>query len=154
MVRDRRDVFTSDLLAWKPPEPVKAFEPAEIRAASLRGMLAKLVSAVLKDADADRETIAARMSAYLGEEVSKNMLDAYASEARGEHVIPIVRLMALADATGDAQRIFQALTTLFRMSVIDDHWLPAIEDSMIDEKINELTQRRQAARRKWKGIER
>jgi hypothetical protein len=147
----RRDTQTLDLLSWTPPKPVQAFPEERVRAADLRGQIAKLVSAALSDSDLDRETVAERMSAWLGEDVTKNMLDAYASEARENQVISLPRLLALAEVTGDAQRIFQALTTLFGLSVIDDRYLPAIEDAIVADKIEELKARQATARRAWKG---
>lgn len=47
-----------------------------------------------------RAVIAAEMSVVLGEEVTKAMLDAYASPARIEHKVPFSRLMALIVVTG------------------------------------------------------
>lgn len=62
-----------------------------------------LVGAILNTAHADgrsRAVIAAEMSEVLGEEVTKAMLDAYASPARIEHKVPFSRLMALIVVTG------------------------------------------------------
>lgn len=146
----RRDGDTLDLLSWKPPEQVQAFPAEKVRAANLRAALAKAVSLALKECEQDREEIAAAMGEYLGEPCPKSMLDAYASEAREEHVINVVRFLALMHATGD-RRLLQLLAEPFGLAVIDARYLPAIEDALLDDKIAELTQRRQHARRKWKG---
>lgn len=147
----RRDDRTLDLLSWQPPEPVRAFEPEIVRAASIRAMLAKGVSAALKDCGRSRDDVAEVISGYLGEKCSKDMLDAYASEAREEHVISLPRFLALIHATGD-QRLLQMLAEPFGLAVIDAKYLPAIEDSMLAAKIDELKTRQKMARRRWEGL--
>ncbi|MCW3836003.1 hypothetical protein ACFQ1E_08125 [Sphingomonas canadensis] len=47
-----------------------------------------------------REVIAAEMSVFLDEEVSRAMLDAYSSPARTEHKVPMSRALALVAVTG------------------------------------------------------
>jgi hypothetical protein len=150
MSRQRGDTRTLDLLAWKPPETVQAFPVEKVRAASLRAGIAKGVALALKECGRTREQVAEQIGEYLGEACPKNMLDAYASESREEHVINVVRFLALVHATGD-KRLLQMLVEPFGLAVIDNKYLPAIEDAMLDDKIGELTQQRQLARRKWKG---
>jgi len=65
------------------------------------------------------------MSAYLGEDVSENMLNAYASEARDEHIISLVRLIALIHATRD-RRPLELIASMFGWAVIERRHLPAI----------------------------
>ncbi|WP_029009366.1 hypothetical protein [Azospirillum halopraeferens] len=150
MARRPHDPHTLDLLSWTPPEPTRAFAREDIRAASLRSMVAKAVSLALKECGKSREEVAEEIGAYLGEPCSKPMLDAYASEAREDHVVNVVRFLALIHATGD-QRLLQMLAEPFGWAVIDQKYLPAIEDAMLDAKIDELTQRRQLARKRWRG---
>lgn len=157
MARARGDQRTLDLLNWQPPEVVRQFEPEQVRAASLRAAVAKAVGAALKDCAQTRECVAEAMSEYLGEPVGKNILDAYASEAREEHVINVVRFLALVHATGD-DRLLQLLVEPFGLAVIDRKYLPAIEAEMaadlIDEmraKITQMEQRQALARKRWKG---
>jgi hypothetical protein len=147
----QRDDRTFDLLSWTPPVPVRAFEPEVIRAASIKAALAKAVSAALRDCGRPREELAAEMSAYLGEEVTRNMLDAYASEAREEHVITIPRLKALAHVTGDAQRLLQFLAADFGLIVVDRRYEAAINAALINDKIEELNQRLALEKRAMKG---
>lgn len=150
MARQRADRHTLDLLSWQPPEPTKAFPAEKVRAASLRAMVAKAVSLALKECGKPRETVVEEIAEYLGETVSKNVLDAYASESREDHVINVVRFLALVHATRD-YRLLQMLAEPFGLAVIDERYLPAIEDAVLDDKITELQQRRQLARRKWRG---
>ncbi|MHB9021337.1 MAG: hypothetical protein ACYC3A_05880 [Halothiobacillus sp.] len=72
-----------------------------VAALELPGMLdyradvAHLVGELLRDAGVDRLEVAARMSRLTGKEISKNMLDAYASDAREDHNLPLYLLPAL-----------------------------------------------------------
>lgn len=66
--------------------------------ASLAGIeqrICRTVGAILNSDMRSREVIAAEMSVLLGEDVSRSMLDAYASPARAEHKVPATRLLAL-----------------------------------------------------------
>jgi hypothetical protein len=145
-----RDTQTMDLLAWEPPSPVASFPVNQVRAASLRASIAKAVAATLKECGRGREEVAAEISAYLGEPCSKGMLDAYSAESREEHVINVVRFLALVHATRD-YRLLQLLAEPFGLALIDARYLPAIEDAVLDDKITELTQRKTLARKRWKG---
>jgi len=87
MVKARGDTRTMDLLDWEPAPIVAAFVPERVRCSSLRAKIARAVSEAMKDAPECREVLAAGMGAWLGEDVSENMLNAYASEAREEHSI-------------------------------------------------------------------
>lgn len=60
-----------------------------------RAQVSHLVSEMLRSAPHDRYDIAAKMSRLTGKDVSKNMLDAYASDAREDHNLPFYLLPAL-----------------------------------------------------------
>ena len=126
-----------DLLDWQPPEPVVAFAPEQVRAASVAASIARAVAATLRDAGVSRDEVAQRMSSYLGERVSCSMLNAYASEARREHAIPVTRLIALMHATGD-RRLLQLIAEPLGWSVIERRHLPAIQKEAIREKREEM----------------
>lgn len=150
MVMARGDKATLDLLSWEPPELVERYDEKLIRAASLRSRITKAVSETLKQSSIPREEIAAAMSDWLGEDVSKHMLDAYSSEAREEQTIPVLRLMALIQATGDL-RLLQMVAETFGHAVIEERYLAAVEEAMCADVIESATARGKAARRKWKG---
>jgi len=138
-----------DLLAWTAPEPVRRFEAHRVRAASFREQVARAISAVLKDADAagrSRESIAVAMSEFLGERVSLNMLNAYASQARDEHSVSVTRLFALLHATRD-QRLLQLLAEPMGWAVIDQKFLPLIELAAVTDQAKALGKRAKEIRR-------
>ena len=144
--RDRHDTNTGDLLSWEPPAVVARFDETRIRTASLRAKVARAVSETLKDCELGRDEIAERMSEWLNEDVSKNMLDAYASEAREDHTITFHRLLALVHVTGDV-RPLQVGADLFDHSVIDNRYLPWVEVGQLADKRDELEKSFEAARR-------
>ncbi len=131
-----------DLLEWEPPQPVARFPEEQVRAASLAGRISRAVAAALADSDDCRETIAARMSAFLGERVSPAMLDAYASQAREDHRISVPRFVALLHATRD-RRLLELLAEPLGWAVIERRHLPLIEVAAIREHEDELRRRRE-----------
>lgn len=151
MMRHRRDLLTPDLFDWRPSEPLAPAYPAGlVRAATLRARLARAVSVTLRDAGRDRAEIAAEMSAWLGEDCSRNMLDAYASEAREDHTIPYLRLLALVQVTGDA-RALQLGAELSGHAVVDGGVLPWIEVGQLAELRRRIDSKYGAARRAAKA---
>ncbi len=119
MAVKRGDKLTLDLLEdWTPPEIVQRYDEERLRTATLRAKLARAVSETLKESDLSREEIASKMSDWLEEDVSRNMLDAYASEAREEHTITYLRIIALIHVTGDS-RIMQIGADRFGHIVVD-----------------------------------
>lgn len=135
-----------DLLAWEPPEAVVAFDEAQVRNASIAGRIARGVAACLRDCGLTREAVAAQMGAYLGERVSKAMLDAYASEAREEHTISVPRLMALLHVTGD-RRLLELVAEPFGWCVLPRKFLPLVQLAAVREREDELRRKSDALRR-------
>lgn len=125
------------LLDWTPPETTRAFEPQQVRGATLEGQIARAVSVAMQDSGLSRAEIAKRMSAYLGETVSKAMLDAYASVAREGHSISFARMIALVHATGD-RRLLELAAAPFDWTVIERRHLKLIKHSMLQEKAKEM----------------
>ncbi|MQT13679.1 DNA transposition protein [Segnochrobactrum spirostomi] len=152
MARRAHDDRQGDLLAWEPPEVVERFEPTRVRAATWRDRIARTVAATLEDCALSRDEIASRMSTWLGEgeEVSRAMLDNYASQAKSEHTISFLRALALIEVTGDT-RLLQLAAEPFGKAVIEERYLGAIEAEMVAERMEDLEQRLKIARRRWKG---
>ncbi len=88
-MRRARDTATLDLF------PVPEAAPELPGTMDFRGQVAHLVSEMLRRAPHDRFDVAARMSRLTGKDVSKNMLDAYASDAREDHNLPFYLIPAL-----------------------------------------------------------
>lgn len=71
-------------------------------AASLAGLerrISQMVGVMLNSDGRTRHEIAAKVTELLGEDVTKMMLDAYASEARDQHKVPASRLLAIVAVT-------------------------------------------------------
>ena len=146
MVKVRGDRSTPDLLDWEPPLLVQRYDETQVRAASLRARIAKALAETLKAAPMPREQIAAKMSDWLGEDVSKNMLDAYASEAREEQTVSMLRLAALIHVTGD-MRLLQLIAEMFGHAVVDEKYLTWVEVGQLADKKVSIDRAFEAAQR-------
>jgi len=139
--RARRDASTPDLFAARRPSPAVRVDETRVRADTVAQRVSRAVAMALNDATAggaaDREAIAAAMTDYLGERVSRAMLDAYASPKRDEHRITVPRLIALCHALDDP-RPLAALAALLGLAVVPQRWVPAIEALQLLEERAEI----------------
>ncbi|WP_026872651.1 hypothetical protein [Inquilinus limosus] len=145
--RASTDPNQPSLLDWRPAEVVRRFASDLIRSASLAARLCRGLKLALADSEMSRAEVAARMSDYLGETVSEAMLNAYVSEARGQHVINAVRLVSFLAVTQDP-RPLNALLDELGWVVIDKKWLPWIEVGMLREQREKLDRDIDFARRR------
>jgi hypothetical protein len=93
----RRKVASINQFAFTFEAPQPATNAADL--AGLDRVIAKSVAKALRGDDRSRVEIAGAMSELLDEEVTRFMLDAYASEAREEHNISASRFLALIAVT-------------------------------------------------------
>ncbi len=96
-VRKRRPALSDEQLAFTFAPPRLAREEGDL--AGLSKQIASGCARALKEDARSRDEIAGRMSALLGEPVTRWMLDSYASEARAEHNVSAARFLALIAAT-------------------------------------------------------
>ncbi len=132
-----------DLLMFRPASPVVAFAPEIVRAASHAKSISKAISAALKACGRPRAEVAKQMGDYLDEEISENMLNRYAAEASDEHVINVVRFMALIAITRD-RRLLEFIAEQNGWAVIDRRYLKLIETAQLRE-LREQTESQIAA---------
>ena len=138
-----------DLIDWAPPEAVVRFDDKQVRAATLASRICLAVSASLKDTGKSRAEIAQAMSDFLGESVTKNMLDAYASQAREDHAIPLARFVALLAATQD-RRLLELIAEMMGWAVIDRRYLPLIKLAALQDRQADLARQADQIRRQAK----
>lgn len=101
MAKKRRDTLTIDMWTeFEPPEVAVKFEPEVTQGGTLDGKISRAVSHALRTTSIRREAVASQMSEYLGQTVTENMLDQYASSARKDHKITLERFIALVAVTG------------------------------------------------------
>ena len=105
----------------------------------------------MKDCGKSRDELAEKMSEFLGEDIGINMLNAYASESRREHVINVPRFVALFHATGDV-RLLQLLADPFDFVVIPRKLMAAVEEVMWAEQEAMAARNRKAARERRRYI--
>lgn len=147
----RRDALTLDLFTdWKPPQVVERYDDRVVRAASWRDRVAKAVAQTLEATDMPRDEIAAAMSDWLGEDVSRAMLDNYASQAKEDHTISFLRVIALCVVTGDP-RLLQLAAEPIERVVIESRYVGAIQEAMAAEQIEQLERIKKLGRRQWRG---
>lgn len=93
----RRSSIDASQLGFTFEPPLPASREADL--AGLDRIVAATVAVALKDDQRSRFEIAGAVSALLDDEVSKTMLDAYASEGRETHNISAARLLAVIAVT-------------------------------------------------------
>jgi hypothetical protein len=137
-----------NLFEWTPPPIVKRFDDARVRTVEIGTQLSRGVAETLRGLD--RKEVAADMSSWLGEPVSDKMLDKYASQADGAHMISLPRAVALIHATGDV-RLLQMIAETIGYVVIEETWLFAVKEAQLSEKMERLAREKKACRKGWKG---
>lgn len=135
-----------DLLSWERGEVIERFDDHSVQAASMRARIAKAISVMLTDTLYSRKEVAERMTDWLGEKVTENMLNAYASEARSDHSVSFLRMLALVHVTEDT-RLLQIAAELVGHSVISDRYLPWVEVGQLADKKDEIDRAFDAHRR-------
>lgn len=150
MAKRPRDPGTPDLFRDYQPAPVVArFADDQVRAWSLPGRLSKAVAAALDACGMSRAEVARRMSEYLQEEVSKAMLDNYASQAK-DHDISGPRLAALVKVTGDP-RVLNALLADMGMIVVPAKYEPLLRREQAKEQLERVQRELDAAEAEWRA---
>lgn len=150
-----RDPLTKDLFSWEPPKVAVGYSADVIGRGRLDNKISRLIGHALRDAREDhglsRETVAQKMSDYLGREVSSSILYKWTSESSEGHRIPLDAFIALVHATG-AKDLLGFVPGEFGLTVIESEYAELIEDRLLEEHIEEMQARRMtlAARRKAK----
>lgn len=118
-------------------------QPATLPAAlaGIDARIARTVAEILKEDDRDRSVIAAQMTVLLAEEVSKAMLDAYASPARDGHNISFSRMLALIAVTNRFDLLDRETRPIGAAVLVGEEIFTA-EIGHIDSEISKLQQRK------------
>jgi hypothetical protein len=149
MVRGR-DTSTTDLFRDYEPQPVVArFESEQVRAWSMAARLSKAVALTLENCSMSRVEVAKAMSEFLKEEVSKAMLDNYASQAK-DHAISAARLVALTVVTRDA-RALNAILEDAGMIVVPKKYEALMRLDQANQVIERAQREKAAAEAAWKA---
>ncbi|MEH3093345.1 MAG: hypothetical protein PGN20_15215 [Agrobacterium cavarae] len=93
----KRDPLQMDFFS-EPTFPVRA-PVQQIDLDRYRAKIKRAMARAIRQCQYDRPTIAARMSLYLGVNVSKAMLDSWTAESKRAHDMTIPRFAAFAHAT-------------------------------------------------------
>jgi hypothetical protein len=149
MAKARGDKMTGDLLSWEPPKVAPRFEETRVRASSLARKVCRVLAESLKEDGRSREDIAAQLSEFLGEEISRDSMDAWTSEARENNNISAYRYFALARILGSAEMLNELLTDT-NMIVVDQKYQPLIERELALEKKEALEQFIASRDKEWR----
>lgn len=114
--------------------------------AGIERQIASAVSLMLKEDARTRNHIAAGVSDLLDDEVSKQMLDAYCSEAKDTHNISFGRMLALVAETGRFDVLNSLVGRIGARLVVGEEVL-TVELGHIETEIQRLQERRQTLRR-------
>ena len=143
MARARGDTRTLDLLDWQPPKVAVGFEDE----------IAKALARAIRESGKTRQAIAKDMSLQLGRPVSVSTIDAYTSEAKEGHRIPLDRFIALIHATGSVD-LLGWLAEQYGYVVVKAEYRDLIELHLIRERRREIEDREAALEARWKGSRR
>ncbi len=150
MAKQRSDTQTLSLFDWEPPK-VSVNLPEEMtRGGTIDTQIARAISHALAESGLSREETATAMSDYLGQEVTKNMIDAYASQARETHKITLERFIALIEVTKNIG-LAGFVAQFFGHIVVPTKYGELIDLHYTEEKLEELEQKRLMLRTKWRA---
>ena len=135
----RRPSIPAGQFAFTFDVPTPAREGSAL--AGLDRMVAATVATMLKEDTRSRYEIAGRVSELLDDDVSKPMLDAYASEARENWSISAARLLALTSVT-ERYDLLDRLTRQIGAALLVGPEILTAELGHIDRQIAELKKRR------------
>lgn len=147
----RRDTNTLDMFNdWQPPKVAVSLPPEVTSGGNLCSQIARAISRALKNCDMSRDEIAQEMTDYLGEKITKNMLDAYASEGRSNHKITWERVIALVYATGQ-HGLLGFMAEPFDLAVVPAKYSDLIELHYIEEQEKHLAHQKATRIARWKS---
>jgi len=125
------------IFSFNAPKPART----EADLAGLDRMVAASVGRALNDDERSRHEIAGLVSALLDDTVTKQMLDAYAAEAREDHNVSMHRFLALIAVT-DRHDILDALIRRIGGAVLVGEEILTAQLGHIDRQIADLKTRR------------
>lgn len=144
MVRPR-DLMTMDLFA-QIPQPA----PDTAGAMSYSREIAHVMSAALKSSPHDRYEVAARMSRFLGREITLSMLNAYTAESHDSHNISLERAVAF-DAATDGYALLSFFAAKRGCGLLKGKEALVHELGRIEQMCAELASQRRAIKDYLKG---
>ncbi|OCP17400.1 MULTISPECIES: hypothetical protein [unclassified Ensifer] len=148
----RRDTLTLDIFRDYQPEEVAArCDPELVKGGTLDVQIARVLSVAMQKSGKTRTEIADEMTEYLGQRVTENMLDGYASPARKDHKITVERFIALLDAT-ECYDLLAFICKQAGFVAVPERYADIIEIWRADREIEELTRQRDARMGRVRGL--
>lgn len=151
-MKKRRDNLTLDL--WRDYTPVEVaahIDPDVSKGGTLDVKIARVLAHAMQKSEMSRADIAEAMSEHLGQRVTENMLDSYASPARRDHKITLERFIALLEVT-NRYELLAFVCEFAGFVAVPERYADIIEIWREDREIEERTRRRDALAGRIRGI--
>lgn len=137
MTKRRREDQTIDMWSeFTPPDVDVQIEAEVTRGGTLDVKIARAISHAMQSSDLGREEIAKRMSEFLVQNVTENMLDQYASPARTDSKITLARFIALVEVTG-CHDLLGFVAGFSDFAVVPDKYVDVIKLDAVEDRIAE-----------------
>ena len=152
MSKRRRDNKTLDLFReYQPPEVTVGFEPEITKGGTLDVKIARALSHAMHECGLSRVEIAEKMSTYLDQKVTENMLNTYASPAREDHKITLERLIALVEVTG-SHGLLGFVADFSDFVVVPKRFAEVIHLWIAEEELEKMERHRAILQSKVRGL--
>lgn len=151
MTAKRRSSLSADQLAFTFDAPAMPTGAAEL--AGLGQFASACVARAMREDGRDRRDLAAEVSKLLDDDVTHHMLNAYASESREDHRVPIDRFLAIIVVTKRFD-VLDAMVKKVGARLLVGEEIMTAELGHIDRQIAELKARRQQVAAQATPIER
>lgn len=151
-MKKRRDTLTLDIFRdYTPVEVAARIDPDVSKGGTLDVKIARVLAHAMQKSDMSRAQIADAMSDHLGQRVTENMLDCYASSARRDHKITLERFIALLEVT-DCYELLAFVCDFAGFVAVPERYADIIEIWREDREIEERTRRRDALAGRVRGL--
>lgn len=151
-MKKRRDNMTLDIFRdYTPVEVAARIDPDVSKGGTLDVKIARVLAYAMQKSEMSRGAIADAMSEYLGQRVTENMLDCYASPARRDHKITLERFIALLEVT-DCYDLLAFVCEFAGFVAVPERYADIIEIWREDREIEERTRRRDALAGRIRGL--
>ncbi|XHE13646.1 hypothetical protein PCC82_02595 [Agrobacterium deltaense] len=151
-MKKRRDTLTLDIFRdYTPVEVAARIDPEVSKGGTLDVKIARVLAHAMQKSDMSRAQIADAMSEHLGQRVTENMLDCYASPARRDHKITLERFITLLEVT-ECYELLAFVCDFAGFVAVPEEYAEIIEIWRDDREIEERTRRRDARVARVRGL--
>ncbi|MGB0695399.1 MAG: phage regulatory CII family protein [Rhodospirillaceae bacterium] len=138
------DLFGADPIgAMETPQVAYRCDTARLHP-DIEARISQVIAETLRESGKTRSEIAKKLG------VTEAVLNNWASPGREKNNIPLAKAIELIAATGDPRVIAAELAPL-GFAIVPEHFLGAIEESIIANRVKQLRALQKEANAKWRG---